>query len=102
MMGLGERRLGLGSGVGRVFWLTLSLGPARLPLGGWRRRRGRLPCERAPELVEWPGWEEVGSLLFERGSNGLGSRVVEVKQEVVGVGRWSGPAPLPKPGARCA
>jgi hypothetical protein len=35
--------------------------------------------ERAQELVEWPGRVEVGGLLFERGSDGLGIQVVEVE-----------------------
>jgi hypothetical protein len=32
--------------------------------------------ERAQEFVEWPGWIEVGGLLFECGAYGVGVEVV--------------------------
>ena len=44
--------------------------------------------ECAQELVEGPGGNQVGGLLFERGVDGFGVEVVEVEQNVVGVDRF--------------
>jgi hypothetical protein len=45
------------------------------------------PTARTEELLEWPGRVQVGGLLLEGGSDGLGVEVVEVEQELVGVDR---------------
>jgi hypothetical protein len=44
--------------------------------------------ECAQEFVEGPGWVEVGGLLLNGRADGFGVEVVEVEQEVVGVGRF--------------
>jgi hypothetical protein len=64
-MGIGECRLGPGSGVRRLFWLVAHQA-TRLPLraDGVGEAGDAGGGERAEEFVEWPGWVEVGGLLF--------------------------------------
>jgi hypothetical protein len=65
------------------------IGQARLAPGADGVGEARRACfgECAQELVEWPGWVEVGGLLHDCGPDGLWVEVVEVEQELVGVDR---------------